>query len=431
MGGCAAAYVIAPNFHPDEPAYVAHALEACRAAGVGRVGYHSVASPYVPAMAHHLGKAEAEHLVRRSGLAWTILQPGVYLQNFDLTRPVEVPYDVHATFGFLDLADLGEAAATVLLEDGHVGATYELASRTAASPSSPPRPARRPPGSTRATCRTACGRCSPTTTRTACPRAPCPCGRCSDDRRVRACSPSSPAGPAASAPRPPTAWPPTATTWCSGYASDDDAAESTARAVREHGPDVNLVRADLTTDAGVDLLFGRAAELGTVTGLVNNAGATLSIGPLAEASTDVVRRTVDLNLTAAILCARAAVRLMSTSRGGSGGVVVNVSSGAATLGAPHEYVQYAAAKAGLDALTTGLAIEVAGEGIRVVGVAPGIVRTTIHADAGEPGRVDRVGPLVPLGRVGEPAEVADAIGWLMSDQASYVTGTTLRVAGGR
>ena len=216
-----------------------------------------------------------------------------------------------------------------------------------------------------------------------------------------------------------------------GYASDDDAAESTARAVREHGHDVNLVRADLTTDAGVDLLFGRAAEVGTVTGLVNNAGATLSIGPLAEASTDVVRRTVDLNLTAAILCARAAVRLMSTGRGGSGGVVVNVSSGAATLGAPHEYVQYAAAKAGLDALTTGLAIEVAGEGIRVVGVAPGIIRTTIHADAGEPGRVERVGPLVPLGRVGEPAEVADAIGWLMSDQASYVTGTTLRVAGGR
>ena len=216
-----------------------------------------------------------------------------------------------------------------------------------------------------------------------------------------------------------------------GYASDDDAAESTARAVREPGNVVNLVRADLSTVAGVDLLFGRAAEVGTVTGLVNNAGATLSIGPLAEASTDVVRRTVELNLTAAILCARAAVRLMSTGRGGSGGVVVNVSSGAATLGAPHEYVQYAAAKAGLDALTTGLAIEVAGEGIRVVGVAPGIVRTTIHTDAGEPGRVERVGPLVPLGRVGEPAEVADAIGWLMSDQASYVTGTTLRVAGGR
>jgi len=130
MAGCAAAYVIAPNFHPDEPAYVAHALEACRAAGVGRVAYHSVASPYVPAMAHHVGKAEAEDFVRRSGMAWTILQPGVYVQNLDLTHPVEVPYDVHATFGFLDLADLGGAVATVLLEDGHVGATYELASRT-------------------------------------------------------------------------------------------------------------------------------------------------------------------------------------------------------------------------------------------------------------------------------------------------------------
>jgi NAD(P)H dehydrogenase (quinone) len=130
MTGCDAAYVVARNFHPDEPAYVAQALAACRAAGVGRVGYHSVASPYVPAMAHHLAKAEAEAVVRRSGLAWTILQPGVYVQNFDLSGPVEVPYDVDATFGFLDLADLGDAVATVLLEEGHVGATYELATRT-------------------------------------------------------------------------------------------------------------------------------------------------------------------------------------------------------------------------------------------------------------------------------------------------------------
>jgi len=216
-----------------------------------------------------------------------------------------------------------------------------------------------------------------------------------------------------------------------GYADDTDAAEAAARSVREHGHEVHVVAADITADEGVTLLFARAAELGTVTGLVNNAGATLRIGPLVDAPVDVVRRTVDLNLTGAILCARAAVRLMSTSRGGAGGVIVNVSSGAATLGAANEYVQYAAAKAGLDALTTGLAIEVAAEGIRVVGVAPGIVNTTIHADAGEPGRIDRVGPLVPLGRAGEPIEVADAIGWLMSDQATYVTGTTLRVAGGR
>ena len=130
LAGCAAAYLIAPNLHPDEPAYVGDALAAMTAAGVGRVVYHSVASPYVPAMPHHLGKAVSEDLVRRSGLAWTILQPGAYLQNLDLSGPVvRVPYDVDAPFGLLDLDDLGAAAATVLLDDGHVGATYELATR--------------------------------------------------------------------------------------------------------------------------------------------------------------------------------------------------------------------------------------------------------------------------------------------------------------
>jgi NAD(P)H dehydrogenase (quinone) len=131
LEGCDAVYVVAPNLHPDEPEYVAEALVAAQEAAVGRVVYHSVASPYVPAMPHHLGKAAAEDLVRRSGLAWTILQPGAYLQNLDLTGPVRVPYDVHATFGLLDLVDLGAAAATVLLDDAHVGATYELASRVA------------------------------------------------------------------------------------------------------------------------------------------------------------------------------------------------------------------------------------------------------------------------------------------------------------
>ncbi len=129
--GCDAAYLIAPNLHPDEPAYVAEALAALAQAGVTRVVYHSVASPYVPDLPHHLGKAVSEDLVRRSGLAWTILQPGAYLQNLDLSGPVEVPYDVDAVFGFADLADVAEVAALVLTEDGHVGATYELASRTA------------------------------------------------------------------------------------------------------------------------------------------------------------------------------------------------------------------------------------------------------------------------------------------------------------
>jgi uncharacterized protein YbjT (DUF2867 family) len=131
LAGCAAAYVIAPNLHPDEPAYVAEALAALAEAGVGRVVYHSVASPYTPEMPHHLGKAVSEDLVRRSGLAWTILQPGAYLQNLDLTGPVEVPYAVDAVFGFADLRDVAEVAALVLTEDGHVGATYELASRVA------------------------------------------------------------------------------------------------------------------------------------------------------------------------------------------------------------------------------------------------------------------------------------------------------------
>ncbi len=131
VAGCEAAYVIAPNLHPDEPAYVASALSALTEGGVGRVVYHSVASPYVPAMPHHLGKAVSEDLVRRSGLDWTILQPGAYLQNLDLTGPVDLPYSPDVPFGFLDLADLGHAAALVLSQDGHVGATYELATRVA------------------------------------------------------------------------------------------------------------------------------------------------------------------------------------------------------------------------------------------------------------------------------------------------------------
>ncbi|MGA8044840.1 MAG: NAD(P)H-binding protein [Dermatophilaceae bacterium] len=124
---CTAAYLIAPNLHPDEPAYVRTALDAIRAAGIPRVVYHSVASPYAPAMPHHLGKAAGEDLVRRSALQWTILQPGAYLQNLDLTEAVRVPYAVDRMFGFLDLRDLGRAAATVLIEPGHSGATYELA----------------------------------------------------------------------------------------------------------------------------------------------------------------------------------------------------------------------------------------------------------------------------------------------------------------
>lgn len=131
VSGCDAAYVIAPNLHPGEPAYVASALAALTEAGVGRVVYHSVASPYAPAMPHHLGKAVSEDLVRRSGLDWTILQPGAYLQNLDLAGPLDLPYSPDVPFGFLDLADLGRSSAVVLTEPGHAGATYELATRVA------------------------------------------------------------------------------------------------------------------------------------------------------------------------------------------------------------------------------------------------------------------------------------------------------------
>lgn len=210
------------------------------------------------------------------------------------------------------------------------------------------------------------------------------------------------------------------------YATDRRSAEITAGRVRDQGVRCEIVPADVTDDQHIDALFDAAAELGRVTGLVNNAGCTLHLGDLADTPVEVVRRVIDVNLTGAVLVARRAVQGMR-----DGGAIVNVSSGAATLGSPHDYVHYAAAKAGVDALTHGLAQEVAGQGIRVNGVAPGIVRTDIHAAAGDPDRVERVGSLVPLGRVGEPEEVAEAITWLLSDACPYATGATLRVAGGR
>lgn len=211
-----------------------------------------------------------------------------------------------------------------------------------------------------------------------------------------------------------------------GYRKDEQSALATAASIGALGVRCVTVAADLTTDAGIDELFARAAEVGPITGVVNNAGATYRFAPLHETPTDEIRRTIDLNLTGPILVARAAVAVLER-----GGVIVNITSGAATIGSPGEYVHYAAAKAGLDAATRGLGLEVADRGIRVVAVAPGLIATDLHATTGDPERVERMAPQIPLGRAGQPGEIADAVAWLMSEQAAYVTATTLRVAGGR
>ena len=210
------------------------------------------------------------------------------------------------------------------------------------------------------------------------------------------------------------------------YLTDRQAAEDTAARVRDLGAVCRVVRADVSDADDVDALFDAAAEVGQLTGLVNNAGSTLHLGDLVDTPVDVIRTVIEVNLLGAVFVARRAVRDMV-----AGGAVVNISSGAATLGSPHEYVHYAAAKAGVDALTHGLAQEVAPRGIRVNGVAPGLVRTGIHAAAGEPGRPERIEPAVPLGRAGEPEEIAAAVSWLLGDECPYATGATLRVAGGR
>jgi NAD(P)-dependent dehydrogenase (short-subunit alcohol dehydrogenase family) len=208
-----------------------------------------------------------------------------------------------------------------------------------------------------------------------------------------------------------------------GYLSDEAAAVATRDEIRALGVSCEIVAADITTDAGIATLFEAA---GPVTGVVNNAGATYRYAPLVDTPPDEIRKTYAVNLVGPTLVARAAVSALA-----EGGVIVNISSGAATLGSPGEYVHYAAAKAGIDALTKGLGLEVASLGIRVVAVAPGLTETDMHANTGDPGRIARMAPQIPIGRASSPDEVAEAVAWLMSEKAGYVTATTLRVTGGR
>ncbi|MBO4257948.1 SDR family NAD(P)-dependent oxidoreductase [Streptomyces griseorubiginosus] len=214
-----------------------------------------------------------------------------------------------------------------------------------------------------------------------------------------------------------------------GYVRDADAAGEVAAGVREAGGRAVAVRVDVSVEADVERLFETAeGELGPVTGLVNNAGVTGLLGRLADTDTATLRRVVDVKLLGTLLCSRRAAQLM-TARGS--GAVVNVSSGAATLGSPGEYVHYAAAKAGVDALTLGLAKELGPDGIRVNAVAPGAIDTEMHAAMGDPDRARRMAATIPLRRPGRAEEIAAAIAWLLSPEASYTTGAVLRVAGGR
>jgi len=210
-----------------------------------------------------------------------------------------------------------------------------------------------------------------------------------------------------------------------GYRTDVAAAEAVRDHVEALGRRAVTVAVDTTDPDSVTALFDTAAELGPVTGLVNNAGVTSRIGPFVDLTVDDLRRVVDVNLVGYVLCAQQAARRMT-----SGGAIVNVSSAAATLGSPGEYVHYAAVKAATDTLTVGLAKELGPRGIRVNGVAPGTVWTDIHALSGEPDRPARIAPAVPLRRAGRPEEIAGAVAWLFSDEASYTTGTVIRVAGG-
>ena len=219
---------------------------------------------------------------------------------------------------------------------------------------------------------------------------------------------------------------------CLSYVRDDSAAKEVVRAITGAGGEALAVRADMRREAEIVALFDAAERaFGPVTGLVNNAGITGRIGPLPEAAPETIREVVEVNVTGAILAAREAVLRMSTARGGAGGAIVNISSGAASLGSPGEYVHYAASKGAIDTFTLGLAREVAREGIRVNAVAPGLVLTDIHAAGGEPGRAERIAPTIPMGRPGAPEEIAEPILFLLSPAASYITGAVLRVAGGR
>lgn len=216
------------------------------------------------------------------------------------------------------------------------------------------------------------------------------------------------------------------------YLGNEMAARAVVNDITVNGGRAIALQADIADEAQVVAMFRRINdELGPITALVNNAGILFQQTTIENLSAERINKVLSTNVTGYFLCCREAVKIMSHRHGGKGGAIVNVSSAASRLGAPGEYVDYAASKGAVDTLTTGLALEVAACGIRVNCVRPGLIYTEMHASGGEPGRVDRVKASLPMQRGGQPEEVAQAICWLLSDSASYVTGSFLELAGGK
>jgi NAD(P)-dependent dehydrogenase (short-subunit alcohol dehydrogenase family) len=222
--------------------------------------------------------------------------------------------------------------------------------------------------------------------------------------------------------------------WAVGvnYAGNKEAAERTVADTRAAGGRAIAIQGDVAREADVIAMFDATVKaFGPLDGLVNNAGIVAPSLPLAEMSLERMKRVFDTNVVGAYLCAREAARRLSRKRGGKGGVIVNVSSMAARLGSPNEYVDYAGSKGAVDTMTVGLSKELGPEGVRVNAVRPGLIDTEIHASGGNPDRAARLGVTTPLGRAGTAQETAEAIVWLLSDAASYVNGAIIDVSGGR
>lgn len=216
------------------------------------------------------------------------------------------------------------------------------------------------------------------------------------------------------------------------YSQDSDGADGVVKDIVRAGGNAVAVKGDVSRPEDVVSLFAQAERLGQVTAVINNAAITGNlIGPLSDVPAEVLARVTEVNVTGPMLVCQEAIRRMAVDTGGPGGQIVNISSTAARQGSPHTWVHYAASKGAVDVLTIGLAAEIAARGIRVNAVAPGSTNTGLHAAAGMPDRVERLAATIPLGRGAEPSEVANAVSWLLSAEAAYVTGIVLPVSGGR